>query len=433
MRAGKRWNRAGGTIAMLAVALMAASATGRMAVQAAGQTSGARGSAGNAAAGVQRVLVMNDLTERKAEVLGISAAGVLVRESTGRVRTIPLAEIAAVLPEAGAGGNGGWGNGSGRLGLFQHGTLRLTDGQVWPGDPVWEGVEVAPERVMWEATALGRVEIDLERVRVMVMPAGEGEEIAVETSRGEEDATKDAVILKNGDRVEGFVAAVGRKVVVEGDGPARDIETAGVREIRLANPAGKRPRVMAYLRDGTAAGAELTSSGAGTGLATLTLVDAKAGKAAWPLVEVVGLSVRGDELRALAGLELKGQRAVDARRWLPPVRVGEGAVLGVADVEIPGPMEVEWALPKGAARVAFEVELSAGGRGWADVTVEVSAVRGAERTALVRERLNDERTALAVNADVTGATGLVVKVEAGAGGALRDTVLIRRGLVRVAE
>jgi hypothetical protein len=115
-------------------------------------------------------------------------------------------------------------------------------------------------------------------------------------------------------------------------------------------------------------------------------------------------------------------------------------VLFAGDIELPGPIEVSWDLPRGATRMACRVALPAAGRAWADVVVRVLVREGGEAREVASVELSREKPGAVLNVDLGGGVlgaaraagverSLIVRVEAGEMGPIQDTVRLERGVV----
>jgi len=114
--------------------------------------------------------------------------------------------------------------------------------------------------------------------------------------------------------------------------------------------------------------------------------------------------------------------------------------MGAADIELPGPMLVEWSLPASAARIAGWAELPRECWTWGDCTVVVSLASAGDQSSagskeLFRETLSSERATaefnLLIDATTLNARERVLRVEVlpGDRGPIQDRVLLRRVLL----
>jgi hypothetical protein len=368
------------------------------------------------------------------------------------------------------------------------GTLILTDGQRLPG--VLSPVEAPAESLAWEHPRLGRVVVPLERVSEIELPdfaamreARSAAAAARENEPGGREApprpraeprplapppadrSKDVVEFANGDRLTGLVEKVGSEVVVSGTGtgsaspggPAKStsVAIANVRRMWLANPGAAPGGSMVWLTDGTVVAAKgLTINpgeplrlgdwvGAGMPAASEGGVGQGAGPggaAPYTVEDIAAVAFSPKRLRALADLTIRSQEAAPGRKLVRGVRVSDDALrsrampapLATRDVEIPGPMSVEFALPAGATRVSATIELPEASWTWGDCRVKVESLggTGAAGAVLLDAHLNSETPAAKLAGVIpAGSSALRISVDAGERGPVQDRVLVRRGLV----
>ena len=389
--------------------------------------------------GVARVLVDRKLHEQAVSLTGIDNKTVMYSDAAGLVRTETLGEYLAVLsptPGSGAGAEGG------RPAPHPSSILELRDGQRFVGALSSAEQRGSTETVLWEHAALGLMEFKLDEVRSVRLQAG----LPTATRRAGDIAT-DVVMLVNGDRLEGFVDAVGPVVTIDVNGAKRELPAERVQEVMLAGSgaASSEPvrGLVAWLSDGTVVACRgLQTTRVGELILTPRtsgLERTERGTEAPPPAPTV--SLRLDDLWALAvdpaaivplaSLHLSAQTPGAGRRWSRGIDVIEPrwAALGLADIELPGPMNVEWDLPPGATRFACDAEMPRQMWTWGDCEVVVSVLGPAGESELLRKRLNAESPRTRVSLAVAGAKRLRVRVEAGEFGSVQDKVILRRGVI----
>lgn len=359
-----------------------------------------------------RVVLDRELRPIRGRIVSLNDESLAIREESGLQRTMPRGEVLAILPE--------------RAGRVAAGPteqrpmsrLHLVDGQVLPGSfsPGDEG-----EMVRWESALAGPVRVALEDIAAIVLGVG---------STPERPSTLDVVRLQNGDVLEGFVAGVGSLVRVERDGRVAEVPVSRVASIALANPARAPAGETLWFHDGTVLGTGGPTIADGVLRATPTLgtmplrVDARDLRAAL---------LDPGAVRPLSAVPWTMPAQAGARRWTPPPIVTEShtAALFAGDIELPGPMRVEWALPAGAALLACEAELPESARVWGDCVLIVE-LDGRE---LIRRRLHgdDPRADLRLDfgAPVAAGSRLRVTLDPGNRGSVQDRVVLRRPLLLV--
>ena len=138
-------------------------------------------------------------------------------------------------------------------------------------------------------------------------------------------------------------------------------------------------------------------------------------------------------VRALATIPWAsvGPSPGSTRRWTPPPITGDPAraALFAADIELPGPMTVEWDVPHGARVLAGDAELPPSCRVWGDCTLSVRAGDGA---VLWEQRLSGEKPEATFRLDLPqGLSRLRMIVDPGANGAVQDRVVLRAPVMLV--
>jgi hypothetical protein len=121
------------------------------------------------------------------------------------------------------------------------------------------------------------------------------------------------------------------------------------------------------------------------------------------------------------------------RRWIPPLKIADthGSPLGAADIEIPGPMSVEWTLPAGSARLGTTVELPPSARVWGDCELIIEGVAGSKASQLSKVHLSGSTPSADVSVPLAGAGRLRMTIDPGPSGPIQDRVVLRRPVVLV--
>lgn len=374
-----------------------------------------------------RTVILQDLSARTGRLHALDAARVSLVGGDGIIVSTPAADVIAVVmpPIRRVEGPGraaidAWRDVS-LIDEVPQGVLRLVDGQSFPGMLSSEPVEA--DRVRWAGRVGGLLSVPLERVAAMqlrpvVMPLGDG--------------TSDVLLLTNGDRVEGFLASVGPAVTIEAGGKPTTIESSRVAAAVLANSAKPASGTWVWLASGAVCRVTaLTLGQDGRGELTLEAGDGKA--VSVEAGEVRAVVFDASSLRTLAQAKHQVTPSDADRPWTPPPAVGDPALalLGAADIELPGPMTVTWSLP-GAARIAGDVELPESSRLWGDCNVTIEAIASGRVVPLWRHRLNEATPEASFNLELPGGSDLEwrVRLEAGENGPIMDRVVLRRVLVK---
>lgn len=386
--------------------------------------------AGSAVSPSTHLIVDSTLKRTPAELTEISAERIRFNDAAGLSKTMSLGEVLAVLPgrpddlgepvavEA-----------AGR-GLAVRIVLELTDGQRFVGKAA---TPTGAEAVAWDTKLFGKIEAPFERVRRVVLHP--------ETSRPGEVKTAardDELTLLNGDRVTGLVESFGPVVGVEAGGQRLSIGAERIATITFANPDAQPPRMMVRLGDSTIVGVtgvrtisptqvELTAPSMAAGVKEGQSVTVKV-----LLSDVEAVWFDAGRLRALANLPVDRYEASPGRRWTRAPIVYGGGVGQAGDIEIPGPMSVEWVLPA-AARFAGSIVLPRRSLEWGDAEVMLEVMGGSGAGAsggawkqLLNEKLNSDHPVAEFNVELPGqATRLRLRLEPGTDGTVQDRAILR--------
>lgn len=368
--------------------------------------------------GVPRVLVMKDLTRKSVRLLAIGAEHVQVVGPRGKSTPILRRDVVAVLPDG-----PGEGVGSGSVGETKLVTVR---GETLLGSlgPAGEGKD-AGETVVWQSRRFGDLAFKLDDVAVVDL-------LPLEDSPGAAAPNEDVVRLVNGDRLRGFVETVGVTVEVEVEKKKRSVPIERVTRVEFSNPREGLSGSMVWLATGeTLSVARLAGTSADT-----TIV--RAGKELlFPTEEIVGFVENAGAVLPLAGIAPAETGPFGARSIADPIEVGDiGVPLGAADVTLPSPMVVTWALPERAERISMRAVLPAACRVWGDcvLVVEQTGVKGIGGKELARVRLNGDEPEADLNVElVSGGGPLRVTLDPGENGAIQDRVVLRQPLILVGK
>ncbi|MCC6678201.1 MAG: hypothetical protein IT436_13755 [Phycisphaerales bacterium] len=367
------------------------------------------------------VIVDAGLNRTPAEILEITPERIRYIDRERTPRTVALSEVLALLPARPDDlGEPVAAEASGR-GLAVRIAVELTDGQRFVGKPAFTEVK---DGLAWDTRMFGRLELPLERVRSISLHP------EVVDLAGRAAGKDDEVDLLNGDRVAGLVEAFGPAVVVESGGQRITIGPDRVAAVMLANPDAAPPRSLARLEDGAVFAIEGIRT---TGEARVELMrpegaGGKSRKVTAALGEVAAVWFDAPRLTPLSRLGIDRYEASPGRRWTRAPRIYGGEMGSAGDIEVPGPMTVEWVLPP-AQRFAGTLVLPRRSLEWGDgeVTIEVRPAKGAEGwTTLVKERLNAARPSAEFNVELpAGPARLRLKLEPGADGTIQDRVVLR--------
>lgn len=380
-----------------------------------------------AAVGGHRLLLDRDLNARVVEVTGISKDAIAYIDETGLIRSEPISEHIALLPappEAGTEPAFVIDTPVISLSNADDSTITTTDRQRIVGTlDAQEG-----QTVVWQHSKLGSISLPLDRVATLVLRG-----LRQNLPASEADDAGDVVHLANGDRLVGYVDHVAPTVAVEVSGSTRELTHDTVFGVRFANPSVAPRGAMVHLGDGTRVAIKSITIDASGRLAIVPMDEATQGpqpRAALAWDDVTAIVFDASRVVPLASIRPTKLEALGGRAWTRPMRVLDG-LTDISDapaIELPGPMAVTWALPKGATRVGFQAELPPGQWSWGDCDLVVLA---GERE-IARATLSPRQASASVNAAIppSGAAGtLTIRLESGRHGPIQDRVVISRALV----
>lgn len=416
---------------------------------------------------VPRILIDRALQERPIQLVGLDDRVIRYQDAGGLLRAEPISEFLALFPPVqdkprqqppGARGSADQDEQDGDDQAEpppppqpepQSAMLELADGQRFAGALAAGGGE--NETVRWLHPVLGVLEFKLDQVaRIRLGQAPPAPAAPAPPAQG----ANDVVLLRNGDRLEGFIESLGGALRFSpgGNGAATDIPLDRIHEITLANPAEAPPAgaIMAWFRDGSIIACRAMKSGR---MGELTLVRSLQESEAAPerrteaapespmplaLDDLMAASFDASALTPLASLPPARQEPAGGRRWTRPARVVDPqlAMLGAADIEMPGPMVIEWDLPAGASRLLTTAELPREFWTWGDCELVVS-ISPADQTAeseLARQHLSAAQPIATINAALGAAPGvrrLRFRLEPGEFGPVQDRIILRRPLLLV--
>lgn len=389
--------------------------------------------------------------------------------ATRRTVTVPLADIAAIVPA-------GWYSGASGprpapsaavASADSSAVLRLADGSRLVG-----GIPRATppaDRLTWVHGRLGRITYKLDAVAgidfdpvskpapAAASPAGPG--AAAGTT------TKDTLTLLNGDRLAGFFLGIALITSetnpsllvarVEADAGVTNIAIDRVVRIDLANPLQAPVGPRLWLSDGSiVAPLEFLADPRGVAV-RLARDDDGVAEVSLGTSLVQAALPRAERVVPLAALPVRTQAPAPGRRWTPGVRVQpEAELLGAADITIPGPMTAEWELPTlpaasnapassaaaATAHLGMFLTLPESAWPWGEFTVTVELVPSAADAparTLATARLSAAQPVVPVNAAISlppastpsGPSRLRITVAAGERGPIQNTLVIRRALL----
>lgn len=300
--------------------------------------------------------------------------------------------------------------------------LRLVDGQVFPGS-----LRLTATPPTWTHPRLGSIGIDLETVESIRLV--DGVKLPVVT-------THDSVVLRNGDRVDGFVLGLADPLEVEqetnGTTKVLSIPLQRVAAIALVNERVPPAGIRVWTSDGSIIDVEDVRVGEDGYVRLLQPAINPSREVEFRRAHLRGISFDTRRLRPLASimatLDTDAAQAQGIRSWAPPVVVGKGFwPLDAATLSLRGPARVRWNLPHKGCVVAMTAEVPIDSiHGDYDLVVRDGA------REVQRYHLNHASPRARIQVALTSAD-LELELTTGKSGPVHDDVVLHEGVVLVPQ
>ncbi|QOI99867.1 MAG: hypothetical protein HRU70_04955 [Phycisphaeraceae bacterium] len=391
-------------------------------------------------AGDARIIVSTDLTRSTLVVQRIDAEGLQGLAPDGTAHRVPRDQLLAIfsprtLPAPVPTGSE----------LLQpgaddpspEGLVTLVTRSAFNGR--YAGASDQGQILLWESPLLGPLRLPLDALAsVALRHAG------AETSTTPAPArASDRLTLVNGDVLDGFINAMSDPVVIEVGGKPRTVPLSRVREASFANPATPWPRSCVWLDDGTILPFDAIESDAGPRSTTMLVTRAEGSgplpgfALKMPFAQIHAAAFDMGMLQTLASIAPARQAPSEGRGWAPPIELSADPTttpMGLADITLPGPMTVEWVLPRRAARFAAYAELPTTSRVWGDCVLVVELIEGGAARVVTRQRLHEGSPGVEINTEISVPRGgpeprLRVTIDPGERGPIQDRVVLHTPLL----
>lgn len=305
------------------------------------------------------------------------------------------------------------------------GLLVLADGQQLPGEALED--DNAEDVLVWRHPWLGRIDVPIDDVANVRFRAG----VSLP-----EPSNADVVLLANGDRLEGFIVALGDPVVLEvqrGDAVSLlELPLRNVASVRMVAPQQEPSGVRVWLADGTIIDAHAVQI-EDNGRARLTSTWHGPDDAPTRLMtsEITAILLDPSTLTPLADIPPQRVEGPMTRYEIPaPMVREEAAVLGLSSIEYRGPLVVHYVLPRGTSRFAAEAILPDTAQPWGDFEL---IVRSAGEV-LFQTRMNASNPSVNINIELPASEAgreLTVEMLEGAYGPINDRLILQRPMLLV--
>jgi hypothetical protein len=367
--------------------------------------------------GVPRVLLDTALAAQNITLLQIVDNGIVYVEQTGLVRSTPFTDIAALYDPNTSFVPAPW--------------IELTDGQRFTGSPALAAEST--DDIFWTNPVFGTMRLSLDHVRLVVLDP----DVDFQQTLA---STDDQVVLRNGDVLSGFIEDLGDTVGIDtGSGVVR-IGIDRLAAAHFANDPTDRNGIFLWLADGTVA--QVGSLRTNNTLVEVTRSPAQqdteaneyAEEHAFPLSALIALIPRSSVFHPLASMQLTQHTTSPQRRWTPPPNISpaRGQTLDAADIALPGPMRLQWALPKGSHLLAFDALLPQRSRVWGDCEILVHAIVDGRQVPIAQTHLSgDHPSASVIAVFPADSTAVAITLDAGRYGPAQDDAVLRNAFVLI--
>lgn len=295
---------------------------------------------------------------------------------------------------------------TGDIGDVTNGLLRLVDGTRYTG---WS--EVEDGQFVWRNWWAGTVRPSVDDI-LSFIERGRDEPLRA----GDEDV----LVLRNGDRVDGLIAAIGENVEIERpDGTNITVPLDRVESVALVNTPRPRTGTRAWLTPGDEVKIESYRFDPGTGLRVPNHEALMAN-----YVSAIAFDV--GSITPLVGVTARVSELPDAPRYrVPEPKRSPGAwPLDTPPIELRGPMRVQWVLPEAGMGFVARARIPRSARRFGDLELVVFD-GGTRRSSVTLNRdapLAEIAVALKTNQ-------LAIEIHEAGTGPIQDVVQLERALL----
>ncbi len=295
--------------------------------------------------------------------------------------------------------------------------LELADGQRWVGAPAPESL---PDHLDWKIDRVGVLSAPLERVlRARLLAEAPMPKL-------DANAAEDRLVLANGDVLSGLLVAIDEQVEFEvaGASEVTRLPLAQVASLALVNPPERASGTMIWLADGSV----LSITQCRWSPASFQFTTAAESRQCSVEPEMLrGINFAAERVMPLA--ELRPAISHDSK-WLSvveaPVVVDPGRAVGLSDVQMRGPVVVEYELPPGAGRLVTTAIVPRFAADWADLQLVV-LVDG--QVEFDEEMDGAGRSRREIDVPLNGASTLTIRIDEGRRGPIQDVILLQRPML----
>lgn len=257
----------------------------------------------------------------------------------------------------------------------------------------------------------------------------------------QQEIVDDLVVLRNGDRLSGFIESLGSQVQIALDDSVIDVDMNRIDHLHVANDPESVPGIYLRFADEEVLRAigfrymNQTPITVQVDPESLGLEDT--GNSDWRFESgtLASIQIEDETERVVPLVELNAQiDPIGDRDWTPSLRLlhSNASHPAMQRIDIPSPARIRYALPDGTRRFACEFETPL--EIWTDCVVRVTVEHRGKRSTLFEQRLNHDQSSASINIELPRATtSLVIEVDPGEHGPIQDRVIMHRPRLLVGE
>ena len=274
--------------------------------------------------------------------------------------------------------------------------------------------------VRWKHPGMGMMDIPIERTSFIQFEPMSQPPSAIDL---------DEIVLRNGDRMNGFIESFTDPIIIENAGSKREVPLDRVAGIALVSAPPQIAAVRIWLSDGSIVDGTSITGGFGGGfvLQGMTLGMSRSSQ---PIFSEEIMCVSQSSKRIIPLSLIQPKVFAPTTIFLPraeyptPIISTIEAPLGASTIEIRGPERLVYEIPKGFSVFSADVEIPPAVLGWADCAFVVRQ-NGQE---LARFSLNTKNPKERVRVTIQNGP-LEIEIEEAAGGPVGDSVVLRRAIL----
>lgn len=297
---------------------------------------------------------------------------------------------------------------------------KLTDGQVIIATFGGFHVEPSGPVARWKHPGMGMMDISVDRTSFIQLQPMEQPVFA---------ANFDEIVLRNGDRLNGFIESFAEPIIIENAGVKREVPLDRVAGIALVSAQPKVAAVRVWLSDGSIIDGTSMTGGFGGGF-VLQGMSLGMSRSSQPILTDEIRCVSQSPKRMVPLSQFKPTVLPPISPSLPraeyptPIISKVEAPLGASAIEIRGPERLIYEIPKGFSIFSAEVEIPPTILDWADCRFVIRQ----NNQEIARYSLNKKNPKARIGVTIQSGP-LEIEIEEAAGGPVGDMVILRRAIL----